>query len=176
MSQAARNLSSLLEEVLDVSRLQAGMMTPQKGTVHLPELAESVKDTLAPTAAEKQLELEVDVPPLEVEADPKLLHRVLTNLVSNAIKFTEKGYVRVCGGQDASYVWIAVEDSGIGLSAQEIKGIFQKYHQVHTDKPGYGLGLYISHQIVEAHGALLQVSSHPGKGSIFTVKFPKEAK
>ena len=88
MSEAARNLSSLLEDVLDVSRVEAGMLTPQKETVDLGELARQVTDTLSPTATEKNLTLENHVPALSVQADPKLLRRVLTNLVSNAIKFT----------------------------------------------------------------------------------------
>lgn len=176
MSQAARNLSSLLEDVLDVSRVEAGMLTPQKQTVDVGELARQVTDTLSPTATEKNLTLENHVPALSVQADPKLLRRVLTNLVSNAIKFTEKGFVRIRAKETKKCYFITVEDSGIGMSEQELKGLFQKYHQVHTDKPGYGLGLFISRQIVQAHGGTLSVSSTPGEGSIFTVELPKEEK
>jgi signal transduction histidine kinase len=139
-------------------------------------LAQEVTSTLAPTALEKGLELETDVPPLVFQADPKLLRRVITNLVSNAIKFTEKGYVRVCAGNDGQFDWVAVEDSGIGMSEQETKMIFEKYHQVHADKPGYGLGLFISRQIAQAHGGDLQVNSKPGKGSTFKITLPKEKK
>ncbi len=176
MSEAARNLSSLLEDVLDVSRVEAGMLTPQKETVDLGELARQVTDTLSPTATEKNLTLENHVPALSVQADPKLLRRVLTNLVSNAIKFTEKGFVRIRAKEAKKCYFITVEDSGIGMSEQELKGLFQKYHQVHTDKPGYGLGLFISRQIVQAHGGTLNVSSKPGQGSTFTVELPKEEK
>lgn len=176
MSRAARDLSSLLEDVLDVSRVQAGMLSPRKEQVDAAALAKSVTDALAPTAAEKGLLLETDVPPLTLKADPKLLRRVLMNLVSNAVKFTDKGYVCVCGGQDASSDWLAVEDSGIGMNEQEMKGIFQKYYQINSDKAGYGLGLFISRQIVTAHGGELNVTSRKGKGSRFTVTFPKEKK
>lgn len=176
MSEAARNLSSLLEDVLDVSRVEAGMLTPQKQTVDVGELARQVTDTLSPTATEKNLTLENHVPALSVAADPKLLRRVLTNLVSNAIKFTEKGFVRIRAKEAKKCYFITVEDSGIGMSEQELKGLFQKYHQVHTDKPGYGLGLFISRQIVQAHGGTLNVSSKPGQGSTFTVELPKEEK
>jgi signal transduction histidine kinase len=99
---------------------------------------------------------------------------VLTNLVSNAVKFTEKGFVKVIASKDQKSYTVKVEDSGIGMAAQEIKGLFQKYHQVHTDKPGYGLGLFISRQLVEAHGGTLEVSSAEGKGSTFTIQIPKE--
>ena len=176
MSEAARNLSSLLEDVLDVSRLQAGMSTLQKQPVNVPELIDRVVGTLTPTAKEKNLSLTSSAQPMSVPADPKLLQRVITNLVSNAIKFTEKGFVQITANQDEKCYRISVADSGIGLSTQELKGLFQKFHQVHTDKPGYGLGLFISRQIVEAHGGHLEVSSTPGEGSTFTIWLPKEEK
>ena len=96
------------------------------------------------------------------------------NLVSNAIKFTEKGFVRIRASEQENEVILCVEDSGIGLSEQEIKGLFQKFHQVHNEKPGYGLGLFISRQIVQAHDGRLEVTSKPGKGSTFSVHLPKE--
>ncbi len=176
MSQAARNLSALLEDVLDVSRVEAGILHPQKEPVDVAVLAAEVVDTLTPTAEEKKLELENYVSSLTVPAEPKLLRRVLTNLISNAIKFTEKGFVRIRANEAEKCYFITVEDSGIGMTPQEIKGLFQKYHQVHPDKPGYGLGLFISRQIVEAHGGKLTVSSKPGRGSTFTVQLPKEEK
>ena len=176
MSQAAKNLSSLLEDVLDVSRVQAGMMTPQKESVDLAALFKNVTDTLAPAAREKGLDLSFKTEVPRLPADPKLLHRVVMNLVSNAIKFTDKGFVRVRAFQDEQSYYIAVQDSGIGISEQELKGLFQKYHQVRSDRPGYGLGLFISRQIVQAHGGKLEVSSKPGEGSVFTVTLPKEIK
>ena len=176
MSQAARNLSSLLEDVLDVSRVQAGMMNPHKESVDIPALLKNVTDTLAPTAQEKGLELTFQAEADRLPADPKLLQRVVMNLVSNAVKFTDKGYVRVRAWQDEKAYYIAVADSGIGISEAEQKGLFQKYHQVRSDRPGYGLGLFISRKIVQAHGGTLEVSSRPGQGSTFTVTLPKETK
>lgn len=176
MSQAARNLSSLLEDVLDVSRVQAGMMNPRKESVDVPALLKNVTDTLAPTAQGKGLELTFQAEADRLPADPKLLQRVVMNLVSNAVKFTDKGYVRVRAWQDEKAYYIAVADSGIGISEAEQKGLFQKYHQVRSDRPGYGLGLFISRKIVQAHGGTLEVSSRPGQGSTFTVTLPKETK
>ncbi len=175
MSQAAKNLSSLLEDVLDVSRVQAGMMSPKKESADVRALVKNVTETLAPTAAEKGLELSAAVEVERLPADPKLLQRVLMNLVSNAVKFTDKGFVRVRAEQDEKAYYLSVQDSGIGIDAKDIKGLFQKYHQVRSDRPGYGLGLFISRQIVEAHGGSLEVSSKPGEGSTFTVSLPKEA-
>ena len=176
MSQAARDLSSLLEDVLDVSRVEAGVLAPQKQNVDLAQLARQVIGTLQPVAEQKKLPLDLSVPKMNVWADPKLLQRIIMNLVSNAIKFTEKGFVRIGASEDEKCYRITVQDSGIGMSAQEIKGLFQKYHQVHADKPGYGLGLFISRQIAQAHGGTLDVVSQPGQGSTFTLTLPKEEK
>lgn len=176
MNQAARNLSTLLEDVLDVSRLEAGIGSPAKEHISVKELVGRVVGTLTPVAAEKHLELKTQLEDISVWADPKLLGRVITNLVSNAIKFTEKGFVCIGANQDEKCYRITVEDTGIGMTPQETKGLFQKFHQLHTDKPGHGLGLFISRQIVEAHNGKLEVTSRPGEGSTFTVYLPKEEK
>ena len=174
MSEAAQNLSVLLEDVLDVSRLEAGMASVHKQNTNLPSLVQEVMDTLLPTAQQKQLKLTSKIEVDDIPVDPKLFKRILMNLVSNAIKFTEKGFVKVIASQDEKSYTIKVADSGIGLGAQDIKGLFQKYHQVHTDKPGFGLGLFISRQLVEAHGGTLDVTSVPGQGSDFIIRLPKE--
>lgn len=174
MSQAAKDLSSLLEDVLDVSRVEAGIFAPVKTQVNTAELLQEVVSTLRPTAQAKGLTLDFTSKTDTIFADAKLLKRVLMNLVSNAIKFTEKGFVHVKAFTQDDHFVIAVQDSGIGLCEQEIKGLFQKFHQVHADKPGYGLGLFISRQIVTAHGGSLEVESKSGKGSTFSVRLPKE--
>ena len=174
MGQAAKNLSVLLEDVLDVSRVEAGMMEPHKQRVDVKNLLKQVTDTLAPTAAEKNLTLQCEEEITAVWADPKLLQRVVMNLVSNAIKFTEKGFVKIRAWKKGKTDYLSVEDSGIGLSEQDIKGLFQKYHQVNEGKPGFGLGLFISRQMVVAHGGTLEVASQPGKGSTFTIALPQE--
>lgn len=176
MSQAARNLSALLEDVLDVSRVEAGILSPVKQAIDAAQIVRGVVDTLAPVAAEKKLQLENTVSSMNVWADPKLLQRVLTNLVSNAIKFTDQGFVQIAAHQNEKCYFITVADSGIGIAPEEQKELFQKYRQLRTDRPGFGLGLFISRQIVEAHGGTLDVTSQPGKGSTFTVTLPKEKK
>ncbi len=174
MNQAAQNLSALLEDVLDVSRLEAGMTRVQKTPVDLPALLQEVADTLRPAAQENHLTLTVENGIDRLPADGKLLKRVIMNLASNAVKFTEKGFVKLVSTQDENSYTVSVADSGIGLTQEQQKGLFEKYHQVNPDKPGYGLGLFISRQLVQAHGGKLTVTSVPGKGSTFSVILPKE--
>lgn len=174
MSESAQNLSVLLEDVLDVSRLEAGMASIQKQPVDLKNLIREVLDTVRPSAEQKGLTLSSQIDVEQLMVDPKAFKRILTNLVSNAVKFTEKGFVKIVASQNKKTYTVKVQDSGIGLDEQEIKGLFQKYHQVHADKPGYGLGLFISKQLVQAHGGTLDVSSVPGKGSTFVIHIPKE--
>lgn len=176
MNQAAVNLSSLLEDVLDVSRLEAGTLTPSLQEVHLQNLAQEAADTVLPSAQEKHLELTVQVSDITVQADAKLLRRVLINLLSNAVKFTPEGFVCLTAQEEGKEVLISVQDSGVGIALKDQQTIFEKYHQVRSDSRGYGLGLFISRQIACAHGGDISVSSEPGKGSTFTVRLPKEKK
>lgn len=175
MSQAAKNLSALLEDVLDVSRITAGMLAPKKQTVALEPLLQNVYNTLKPAADEKGLDLSVQcAADACAQADPKLLLRVMTNLASNAVKFTQKGFVRLSARQDEKACYLSVQDSGIGLAEKDQKIIFEKYRQVSPGEGGYGLGLFISRQIARAHGGELEVKSAPGQGSVFTLTLPKE--
>ena len=174
MKQAVQNLSELLEDALDVSRVEAGMIRPHKTSLDLQALIKQIISTVQFRATDKKLDLQTDIQVDRLPADEKLFQRVLLNLVSNAIKFTEKGFVKVSAWQDAQHYYVSVQDSGIGMTEQEVQGLFQKYHQIHPEKDGYGLGLFISNQMVQAHGGTLTVSSRPGQGSTFTICLPKE--
>ena len=177
MADAAQNLSSMLEDVLAVSRVEAGMALPQREKVSVLPLVHHVLDTQRPAAESKSVELSCQMPDeLAMWADPKLLRRIVTNLVSNAVKFTEKGFVKVIGGEDANTVWLQVQDSGIGLTPQQMAHLFEKFRQVDGHAEGYGLGLFISRQLARAHGGDLTVASEAGKGSTFTLRLPKEEK
>lgn len=177
MDEAAKNLSSLLEDVLSVSRVEAGMTVPLRQRVELEPLLQSVAHTLEPAAAQKGLRLSVlCAPGLCAWADPKLLRRIVTNLISNAVKFTQEGFVEVRAEQDARQTVVSVRDSGVGLEEKQREEIFGKYRQVDDAAEGYGLGLFISRQLARAHGGDLTVQSEPGKGSTFTLTLPKEEK
>jgi len=175
MKEAAQDLSSLLEDVLAVSRVQAGMTLPQRQCLELKPLVQSVLHTQEPVAAEKGLTLSCEVAEkFRIYADPKLLRRIMNNLISNAVKFTAQGSVRVSAWEEKEKTFISVTDSGIGLTEKECLEIFEKYRQVDENAEGYGLGLFISRQLARAHGGDLTVSSVPQQGSTFTVCLPKE--
>ena len=177
MTEAAQNLSSMLEDVLAVSRVEAGMSLPQLEKTAVAPLIESVFRLQQPIAQEKKLELSCEIPPnLTVYADPKLFRRIMMNLVSNAVKFTDKGFVKITGGEDDQQVWISVQDSGRGMTPQQATHIFEKFQQVDATAEGYGLGLFISRQLALAHKGNLTVESKVGEGSTFTVHLPKEEK
>lgn len=176
MSEAAQNLSSLLEDVLAVSRVEAGMTLPRLQQVELDPLVQSVLHTLAPAAQEKGLALSAEGDGGEAWADPKLLRRILTNLLSNAVKFTQQGFVKIQTRQTAGQTEISVVDSGPGLTEKQCSEVFEKYHQVDEGAEGYGLGLFISRQLARAHGGELTVHSVPGRGCTFVLTLPKEGK
>ena len=173
MHTAAQNLSLLLEDALAVSRLQTGMTQVASETVDVHDLLKQVYDSLSPAAAEKHLEFTLNTSVDTLVSDSKSLLRILMNLVSNALKFTSKGFVRVQVEEVKKGYRITVADSGIGMSREEMKGLFQKFHQIDPSQRGYGLGLFISRQLVQALGGKLEVDSQKGKGSIFTVLLKK---
>ena len=177
MTEAAQNLSSLLEDVLAVSRVEVGVALPQREQVFLGPLVQQVWHTQEPFAAQKQLAFSAEVPEeLNVYADPKLLRRIISNLLSNAVKYTQQGFVKVTAGQTGPEVYLSVQDSGPGLAAEQQQHIFEKFHQVDGRSEGYGLGLFISRQLARAHGGDITVQSAPGQGSLFTLHLPKEEK
>ena len=176
MNQAAVNLSSLLEDVLDVSRLEAGTLTPSLQEVHLQQLAQEAADTVLPSAQEKHLELTVEVPDIVLQADAKLLRRVLVNLLSNAVKFTQQGFIATQAYEENGQTVVSVRDSGKGMDEKQCREVFEKYRQVDETAEGYGLGLFISRQLARAHRGDLTVQSLPGQGSTFILRLPKEEK
>lgn len=177
MTEATQNLSSLLEDVLAVSRVETGMALPQRQQLEAAPLVQNILHTQQPAAQAKQLILSADIPQdMIVWADPKLLKRILMNLLSNAVKFTEKGTVQVRAWQTAQSTYIAVQDTGIGMTAQQTSHLFEQFSQVNAQAEGFGLGLFISRQLARAHGGDLTVDSTAGKGSTFTLYLPKEKK
>ena len=178
---SAGALLSVINDILDVSKIEAGKLELDRATFNLPELLADVVDMFAPQAAGKGVELASVVPtttPARVIGDPERLRQVLVNLVGNAIKFTDEGAITLrCVttrvGTDEAAFRIDVADSGPGIAAGELERLFQPFTQADGSTTrrhgGTGLGLTISRQLVELMGGQIGVDSEPGAGTVFHV-------
>ena len=179
MHESAMALVNLLGDVLDVARFDSGRIEIQESDVSLGELLAEEYRRMQPLAREKGLKLDF-APPAErtiVRADRIKLSRVIGNLLGNAIKFTERGAVRLEAGRDADgWSQIRVSDTGIGIAAEDQRHIFDEFFQLGNPErdrnKGTGLGLTICKRLVDAMGGRLEVQSMPGAGSTFTVSLP----
>ena len=176
----ASNLKRLIDDLLDLSQIKAGKMKMQKEEIHIKDLLENLISTLKPLGKGKNLKLSCEIKneSLHIVADPTKLRRILVNLFSNAIKFTQEGFVKVsCIAKDTG-VLFAIEDTGIGLREEEKEVIFEKFRQIdyssRREYDGIGLGLSIVRQLVEMHNGKIWVDSTYGKGSVFyfTIETP----
>jgi signal transduction histidine kinase len=172
-------LRRLVEDLLDLARLDAGQIEFERHPVDLSILLQSVVDRLSLRAAEKNVKLESRLVAIsQLIGDGDRLAQVFTNLIDNAIKHTPAGgVVRLHGETEAGWVSIHVDDSGRGIPDEDLSRIFERFYQVDKARRGgkgrgVGLGLAISRQIVDAHGGRLIAQSELGKGSRFTVQLP----
>ncbi|SEM60276.1 PAS domain S-box-containing protein [Stigmatella aurantiaca] len=179
LGSSSGNLLALVNDILDWSKIEAGKLSLEQREFDPRELISGLVNGLAARAEEKKLQLLVDVDerlPASLLGDPVKIGQILTNLVSNALKFTEKGSVRVVAtvrslqGDECS-VNFQVIDTGIGISPDRITAIFEEYTQANYDigmrYGGTGLGLSISRKLLELHGSKMTVTSEVGVGSRF---------
>jgi PAS domain S-box-containing protein len=176
----ARLQAQLIEDILDVSRIIAGKLDIERVPVSLTQLLETVIAGVAPAAEAKRLELrqEVgrDLPP--VDGDPKRLHQVLNNVLSNAIKFTpEGGCVVLRCYADLAAVNIVVEDSGVGIPPEFLPYVFDRFRQADSRSTrthgGLGLGLAIARHLIDQHGGAIQARSDgEGTGAAISIRLP----
>ncbi|MYN39907.1 response regulator [Duganella sp. FT109W] len=179
----AEVLLQIINDILDFSRLEAGKMPLEHLDFDLPAVLRDVVDLLANRAEAKGISLVAEVDPaLPVwwRGDPTRLRQVVVNLVGNGIKFTERGEVcvSVAPGQEGPGIVITVRDTGIGIAAEALGRLFQKFEQADAATSrkygGAGLGLAICKNIVAAMGGRIEATSEPGVGSVFRVLLPLE--
>ncbi|HEY4733003.1 MAG: ATP-binding protein [Gemmatimonadaceae bacterium] len=174
--KAARHLLELVNDVLDLSKIEAGKIELSLQPVMFPSLIEDLFVTVRPLADEygSTLSLEMESAPFNVVSDPRRVRQVLLNLLSNAIKFGEGKPIRVtCKQTDDHGVDIAVIDQGVGIAQEDTSRIFEEFVQVSESKqPGTGLGLPISRRLAQLLDGSLTVSSTPGEGSTFRLILP----
>jgi signal transduction histidine kinase len=177
---SSRHLHQLINDVLDLAKVEAGRMELQVEAVDLGRLVNEVKDILRGLAAERRVHLLVELDPAlpEVSLDVRLFKQVLYNYLSNALKFTPDGgtvTVRVAPGGPGTFR-VAVSDTGIGIKAEDMGRLFVEFQQLQPGSghryPGTGLGLALTKRIVEAHGGQVAVESVLGQGSTFSAEIP----
>jgi two-component system sensor histidine kinase ResE len=176
----SQRLKRLVEELLDLARLDAGQAALSLASVDLTALLADVVDRMQPPAQEKGVRLSAQVGALPaLVADGDRLAQVFTNLIDNAIKHTPAGgEVRVAAEAQAEFISVSVEDSGTGIPVADLERIFERFYQVDRSRRsgperGAGLGLAISREIVVAHGGAISAESRPGLGSRFTLRLPR---
>lgn len=186
IQQSADNLLVIINDILDLSKIEAGKIVIEQTDFSLREVTNSVRDMLMFKAEEKGLQFRVNVEeeiPVRVIGDPTRINQVLINLAGNAMKFTEKGYVEVrvtIQKKAEKKYWLKFEviDTGIGISPDYVSKIFESFTQAGTDVArkfgGTGLGLTISKQLVELMGGEIGVTSELGKGTTFFAIIPLE--
>jgi PAS domain S-box-containing protein len=172
-----RRLETLVDDLLDFARIEAGTFRLRLASVDLRGPAHEIVDSLRPQAEDARLTLGFDAPdePLEVVMDARRIQQVLTNLVHNALKFTPAGgTITVRLRAEGASVRGEVEDTGPGITPEDVPRLFQRFSQLQRGmaKGGTGLGLAISKSIVEAHGGEIGVTSQPGHGSTFWFTLP----
>lgn len=178
LEREADRLSSLLDNLLELERIDAGQLSLRLEPVHLRSLVEELAEELSRRTADKNLTLTIDVPNhLYVSADFTKMERVLLNLLDNAVKYTERGgRIRVGAQREGNHVRISVSDTGIGIPEDDLPHVFERFYRVDKARSrrmgGSGLGLAIVREIVEAHGGKASVQSRLGEGSVFSVEFP----
>ena len=179
IEEQTRVLTSLVNQLLDISRLEAGGLQLEMHEIVLDQLFERIDRSFGVLARKKNIDFTVDVDasvPRSIPGDPdRITDQVLGNLLSNALKFTpEGGAVAVRAWSDKDLLRIEVRDSGEGIPKEQLPYIFDKYYQVsqHARTKGAGLGLAIALEVVEAHGGTIDVDSQPGRGTTFTINIP----
>lgn len=178
---AGNDLLNLINDILDIAKVEAGKLEVRPETTHVARLTEGLRTLFEPLANEKQLgftvSVEPQVPPT-LYTDRQRLEQILKNLLSNAVKFTERGEVSLSvGWQAGAGIVFSVRDSGIGIAADQQQSIFEAFHQADgtTNRRygGTGLGLSISRDLAQLLGGQISVDSSLGKGSVFSLTLPE---
>lgn len=168
-------MTNLLNSLLDISRLDAGKVTPEIEDFPMQRIIDRLSAEFARQAQHKGLEFEASNCTSLVRSDPNLLGEIIQNFVSNAIRYTDKGKVTLRCGKVDGYCRIDVEDTGVGIEEDQLEAIFQEFHQgrsAKSSKEGFGLGLAIVRRLADLLDHDVSVRSVPGRGSCFSVLLP----
>jgi signal transduction histidine kinase len=175
---SGKHLLSLINDILDLSKVEAGKMELDRSVFDLPSAISTAVALVRERAQRHNIALKLNVSPDigELNADERKVKQILVNLLSNAVKFTpDGGSIEVSAQRDTNMVSIAVRDTGIGIATEDQEAVFDEFKQVghsNTKQEGTGLGLALAKKFVELHGGKIWLESEPGKGSTFTFSIP----
>lgn len=176
MKDCVDSLNEMLTDLLDLSKLEAGVVTPQVRDFSIDDMLAKIVSANAPKALIKKLALRCTSSALHARTDPVLFRRILGNLVGNAIRYTERGGVLIGCRKHKGKVWVEVWDTGIGIPKDKTQEIFEEFKQLGNDersrRKGSGLGLAIVARMASLLGLEIRVRSKLGKGSVFAVELP----
>jgi len=180
VSDSAEHLLALINDVLDISKIEAGQLKVACEPFDLRPILEKVARSVRPMAESKGLGMHLDIDPGvgNVVADPRRVEQVTLNLLSNAIKFTDRGDIWIRASTGEQEVTVSVTDTGIGIAPENLDKLFRPFTQIETglsrQYEGTGLGLSISKRLVNLMGGTIRVDSEPGRGSMFSYTIPTE--
>jgi two-component system phosphate regulon sensor histidine kinase PhoR len=178
-NQHTINLNNLLNDLIDISMIESGEMRMSFRYFNVKEYLESIINEMKPVADEKNIELLLEPvrEKLQLFGDKNKLKQVFVNLLTNSIKYTEKGTISIIVEEEEQYGRIIIRDTGIGIPEEDIPRIFERFFRVDKARSrsvgGTGLGLAIVKHIIEAHGSKVEVKSEAGKGSEFSFRLKK---
>ena len=174
--QAVGTMSRLLNALLDISKLESGAVKPELRDFRITQVLEPIRREFSAVAAAKGLELVVETVEEAVRSDPAMVEQILKNLVSNAVKYTQRGRVTVRARRAGERLRIEVIDTGVGIPATQLAYIYDEFYQVgvpaNSTRDGYGLGLSIVQRLVKLLDVELEATSEVGKGSMFVLQLP----
>ncbi len=175
-------LARIINELLDISKIEAGKVEVKRESVNIADLINSIISLFSFKAKEKNLQIKVNLPPqgINISVDADKIRQVFSNLIDNAIKFTQRGFVEISAQEKDNFVECTVQDTGVGISQEDFPKIFEKFQQfgraAGPGEKGTGLGLSIAKAIIELHGGKISVESQEGKGTKFIFTLPRYTK
>jgi signal transduction histidine kinase/DNA-binding response OmpR family regulator len=178
IAKTTQRLSVLVNDILDFSAIKHGKLKLNPGSVDLKALAELTLSTVSPLLRNKDIKLSASIAEDArfMQADEFRFQQILINLMGNAVKYTEKGFIELASYTTSEHIVIEISDSGVGIPLEKRQSLFRPFEQIHVEghitASGTGLGLSISKQLVELHGGTLDISSQVGKGTTVTLNFP----
>tara|TARA_R110001592_G_C13172230_1_gene749973 strand:+ start:650 stop:4210 length:3561 start_codon:yes stop_codon:yes gene_type:complete len=178
IAKTTQRLSVLVNDILDFSAIKHGKLKLNTTQIDLKALAELTLSTVSPLLRQKDIKLtaSISADARFIQADEFRFQQILINLMGNAVKYTEKGFIELASYTTSEHIVIEISDSGVGIPQEKRQSLFRPFEQTHVEghltANGTGLGLSISRQLVELHGGLLEISSLVGQGTTVTLSFP----